>query len=294
MYKILWYPYRIHFICSNISHNNISTRFIIPHSSILYGSPLDKKTVRSINTSTKGRLIWVYDITKLSINEGLVIGAPFKTIFSPSRVRRYSTNTHLYEPIKKYENADIQKLQILEENKGKIGVYLLRNLNNKKFYIGSSSDLRRRFKEYYNVNHLLRNKNLAICAALIKYGYSQFSLEIIEYCDLSVLFKREQYYLDLLKPEYNILKIAGSFVGFKHSQETKNKLSIIFKGTNNAKNQPTAIPVQVIDLETGKITQYTSARKAAEALNMSNSTVIRKLADKKPYKKRYIFKVCDE
>lgn len=76
------------------------------------------------------------------------------------------------------------------------------------------------FKEYYNVNHLLRNKNLAICAALIKYGYSQFapsfsfhliqsfpflhssemkSLEIIEYCDLSVLFKREQYYLDLLK-----------------------------------------------------------------------------------------------
>ena len=61
-------------------------------------------------------------------------------------------------------------------------------------------DLRRRFKEYFNVNHLLRNKNLAICAALAKYGYSQFSLEVLEYCDPSNILKREQYYLDLIKP----------------------------------------------------------------------------------------------
>lgn len=74
-------------------------------------------------------------------------------------------------------------------------------------------NLRRRFKEYFNVNHLLRNKHLAICAALAKYGYSQFSVEILEYCDPSDILKREQYYLDLLKPQYNILKIAGSFAG---------------------------------------------------------------------------------
>ena len=35
---------------------------------------------------------------------------------------------------------------------------------------------------------------------------------------------REQYYLDCLKPEYNILKIAGSSLGFKHSEETKVKI----------------------------------------------------------------------
>jgi hypothetical protein len=45
-------------------------------------------------------------------------------------IRAYSTE--LPEPIKKYENSDIQKFQILEENKGKSGVYLLRNLINKK------------------------------------------------------------------------------------------------------------------------------------------------------------------
>jgi len=45
-----------------------------------------------------------------------------------------------------------------------------------------------------------------IYKALLKYGYSKFSLEILEYCDPKDLTKREQYYLDLLKPNYNILK----------------------------------------------------------------------------------------
>lgn len=66
----------------------------------------------------------------------------------------------------------------------------------------------------------------------------------------------------MLKPQYNILKIAGSLTGFLHSEETKKKLSDIFKGNVNSLNQPNAVSVTVIDLETGKTTQYTSARKA--------------------------------
>lgn len=38
--------------------------------------------------------------------------------------------------------------------------------------------------------------------------------------------QREQYYLDLLKPDYNILKTAGSFLGFKHSEETIAKFKV--------------------------------------------------------------------
>ena len=45
-------------------------------------------------------------------------------------------------------------------------------------------------------------------------------------CEINILIEREQYYLDLLKPEYNILKIAGSMLGFKHSEATKIKMSI--------------------------------------------------------------------
>ena len=63
-----------------------------------------------------------------------------------------------------------------------------------------------------------------ITKELFKYGYSNFKLEIIEYCNVSVLLEREQYYLDILKPEYNILKIAGSNLGFKHAEETLTKI----------------------------------------------------------------------
>jgi group I intron endonuclease len=37
--------------------------------------------------------------------------------------------------------------------------------------------------------------------------------------------EREQYYLDKLKPEYNILKYAGSSFGYKHTEESKKKMT---------------------------------------------------------------------
>jgi hypothetical protein len=41
-----------------------------------------------------------------------------------------------------------------------------------------------------------------IYKALVKYGYSSFKLEILENCETNILIEREQYYLDLLNPEY--------------------------------------------------------------------------------------------
>lgn len=61
---------------------------------------------------------------------------------------------------------------------------------------------------------------MIINKALKKHKHCNFSLEILEYCEPSNVISREQYYLDLLKPEYNILKIAGSSLGFKHTEET--------------------------------------------------------------------------
>jgi hypothetical protein len=41
---------------------------------------------------------------------------------------------------------------------------------------------------------------MPICKALLKYGYAEFSLEILEYCSTDVLLKKEQYYFDKCKP----------------------------------------------------------------------------------------------
>jgi group I intron endonuclease len=63
--------------------------------------------------------------------------------------------------------------------------------------------------------------NTPIHNALLKYGFSNLTLEILEYCKEGINpITREQFYLELLKPEYNILQEAGSSLGFKHSDET--------------------------------------------------------------------------
>lgn len=124
-----------------------------------------------------------------------------------------------------YSNADTQKESILNENKGKAGVYRWTNKDSGKIYVGSSIDLYRRFTNYYNIKYITRTaKSSPICRALLKYGYSHFELDILEYCDPKDVIEREQYYIDLLKPEYNVLKVAGSLFGYKHTPESLAKM----------------------------------------------------------------------
>jgi group I intron endonuclease len=82
-------------------------------------------------------------------------------------------------------------------------------------------------REYFNILHLetqIKTNKSFIYRSLLKYGYSNFRLEILEYCDPDKTLNREQAFLDLLQPHYNILKKAGSLLGFRHSEETIAKL----------------------------------------------------------------------
>lgn len=78
-----------------------------------------------------------------------------------------------------------------------------KNKINAKRYIGSSQNLRKRFKEYFNTNHLLINTCMNICKALKKHGHSNFELTILEYCEPSKCLEREAFYQKKLNPEYN-------------------------------------------------------------------------------------------
>lgn len=128
-------------------------------------------------------------------------------------------------PVVCYTNADTQKELLLNDNKSKAGVYCWTRLDSEKKYVGSSVDLYRRFMQYYNIKYITRAaKSSLICKALLKYGYSSFKLEILEYCDPSLVIEREQYYIDVLKPEYNILSVAGSLFGYKHTPESLEKM----------------------------------------------------------------------
>ena len=130
-----------------------------------------------------------------------------------------------YSPVIVYSNADIYKMSIIRDNKEKSGVYKWTNLENNKSYVGGSVNLSRRLAQYYNINMLTSYRSL-IHKAILKYGYSKFKVEILEYCKRKDVIKREQYYMYTIKPEYNILKVAGSPLGHVHTPETIEKMRI--------------------------------------------------------------------
>ena len=130
---------------------------------------------------------------------------------------------NLVSPVKIYANTDLSKKEILNENKNKSGIYCWKNNLNGKTYVGSAINLSKRINSYYNI--IESNKKLRpIELALSKYGFENFTLEILEYCEEENVMVREQFFIDLLIPEYNVLKHAYSLLGFKHSELTISKL----------------------------------------------------------------------
>lgn len=81
--------------------------------------------------------------------------------------------------------------------------------------------------------------------ALLHHGHNAFSLSILEYIDITnlsveekrkLILLREQFFLDSLKPVYNILKVADSSLGFIQSEETKTKISQPLTGDNHPRS----------------------------------------------------------
>jgi group I intron endonuclease len=76
---------------------------------------------------------------------------------------------------------------------------------------------------------------MQICRALLKYGYSNFSLTILEYCEPCKCLEREGYYFLLLNPEYNTAKEPGApMSGHTHSDETRQIISEVKIGSKHS------------------------------------------------------------
>src|SRR5258708_30955411 len=129
----------------------------------------------------------------------------------------------------KFIDIKESKIDILLNIKNKAGIYMFFNLLNGNTYIGSSVKLDRRFRVHMSN---IGSVNLPLYNALNKYGINNFVFLIIQYCDPveEICLGLEQNYLDLYKPKYNILKLAGSSQGFKHSPDTIAKLKQMHAG----------------------------------------------------------------
>lgn len=199
-------------------------------------------------------------------------------------------------PIITYNNSWLNKSNALKDNKNKSGIYRWINRINNKSYVGGSVNLTNRLRNYYSKNYLNRRvliSNSHIYRALLVYDYNNFNLEILEYCKRESVIEREQYYIDLFKPEYNILSKAGSSLGFKHSLKTilkfKNRKlsSEALDKLKKAKagiapsdlakiNQllTTGHTLIIINKKNSSVKKYNSIRAAARDIGVSHGTIL--------------------
>ena len=111
------------------------------------------------------------------------------------------------------------------------GIYLIINLYNNKFYVGSSVNLQKRKEHHFGDLKSNKHKNKHLQSAYNKYGKEYFIMVMIEKVeDKNNLTEREQYWIDSLDAcnrdiAYNICPTAGNQLGFKHSEEAKQKIS---------------------------------------------------------------------
>lgn len=82
----------------------------------------------------------------------------------------------------------------------KTGIYKITCTVNGKIYIGSSIDIARRFREHRSKLKNKTHNNKYLQRSWDKHGKENFSLSIIEECKENDLIKREQYWIDELKP----------------------------------------------------------------------------------------------
>lgn len=114
------------------------------------------------------------------------------------------------------------------------GIYLLRNRVSGGFYVGSTRNLWRRYRQHLDGMRNQRHHNPKLREAWLVYGASAFEFVVVELISVQAdLVAREQYWLDRLNAigdGYNYCPIAGRHLGAKRGEATRQRLSANMKG----------------------------------------------------------------
>lgn len=180
-------------------------------------------------------------------------------------------------------NIDIDTL-------GKIGVYTIHHLNKpENLYVGSTSKIKKEnrkthhgfYKRFYdhlrslniNTHHSKYLQNV-----VNKYGIEGIVFKIIEICDESLsvdeIRKREQHYIDLLKPIYNSFDTTYP-KGRIWTEKDREKMKIRMKGKSFPKTtyERQQKAIYQLDLKGNLIKKYLSKAQACKELNIDPGSV---------------------
>lgn len=194
--------------------------------------------------------------------------------FTPSLKLRNILSKNNMKPLRRWENLNQPeaKQEVQKNLKNIGGIYAVVNLITGDFYIGSAVTGRmgNRFHK-----HLFRGTGSAIVhAAVLKYGLSNFAFVVLELIEggksieyNNNLLMREDHYLLILKPIYNIAPKAGNTLGVKHSNETKAKMKL-----NYSSERREAIAALNRDKILSFRTKEAMSKAAKSRVPMSNET----------------------
>ena len=185
-----------------------------------------------------------------------------------------------------YENLNLERMVLKPYIKNKAGIYELVNLKNGKTYIGSSKNLYRRLNEYLNplgIQKVLEKGDSHIIKALLKNGYSSFGIKILEFIDFEsnmtllekkkLIFQREQYYINLVEPEYNIVRTIGDGEGREYPMKVRLQMRI----SNAASNK-----IYCYNKDGSFYKTFYSMLEAGSHLNINRRTISFRLKQSNP------------
>lgn len=173
------------------------------------------------------------------------------------------------------------------------GIYQILNKTNNKFYIGSASNLRRRFSSHKC--HLNKNShsNPHLQNAWNKYGENNFEFLILALCPNEYCLKLEQWFVNNMKPNYNIRKFVHSNKDWHHSEKTKQEIGKKSKELwikyNGRLTEKCKKAILCYDRNGNFLKEYDSAKSASTELKLFATNITAVLKGKCTFIKNYHF-----
>lgn len=118
------------------------------------------------------------------------------------------------------------------------GIYLILSKMDSRRYVGSAVNLKARHKGHSQGLRKGSHENPRLRNFFNKYGYGSLEFFVIQTCNKSDLITREQFFIDRLKPEFNIHLNARSPLGVQHTIRTRFKLRKALKGLRKGCKSP--------------------------------------------------------
>jgi group I intron endonuclease len=158
-------------------------------------------------------------------------------------------------------------LEVHPDDARKTGIYCI--TINEKFYIGSCVDFGHRMKEHTRKLRAGRHVNKFMQGVFDK--HQMFEAELIEVCGPDDLERLEQEYIDQWFEDERCMNLrphAKTMLGFKHSQETRERIRAIRTGTKATAETKAKLSV----VHTGRLHTNESKKKMSDRLKGKKKT----------------------